>query len=330
MTGKVKIGKTFPGICQYVFREDKQAKVLAAEGVREDSAAHMAQDFDYQRGARPRLGNAVLHVAEELSNLLRSLGQAYVKEMEFENTQWALVQHFDRPHPHAHLLVNRVDNAGQVLDDSFIGQLSRRTCQQLERELNKQLEPEWKLTVAELQGRDQARGEGPTRRQQAAETPRQHHIANWQRARHEVANAVGPVSHFVGGWEELQQQVAQKGILVIPSTHQGKDQQWRPGVVFEKNGCCFKGGEVGPEFRAESLLRQFATYRGQAAMLAQQITQAEQGYAIGAYAEVFKQQAAAAAAACPQQAAPAPPALSREVAPPSPSQQQSRDVEYEL
>jgi hypothetical protein len=340
MTGKAKVGKTFPGICGYAFREDKQAKVLAVEGVREDSAAHMAQDFDYQRGAHPALGNAVLHVAlslpaedevgrsaEELSNLLRDLGKAYVKEMGFESTQWALLQHFDRPHPHAHLIVNRVNNTGEVIADNFIGQQSRRVCQQIEQAFNEQLEPELKLTVAEQRGRDQARGEELTRRQQAAETPRQHRTANWQRARHEVANAVGPVSHFVGGWAELQQQVAPKGILVIPSMHQGKDQQWRPGVVFEKDGFRFKGGEVGPEFRAESLLQRFANYREQAATLAQQATQAQQGYASDAYAKLFEQQAMAANR--PHETAQAPAAPSREIAPSVPPQQQSRDVEYE-
>ena len=34
MIGKVKIGKSFGGICRYVFGEDKKAEVLAAEGVR--------------------------------------------------------------------------------------------------------------------------------------------------------------------------------------------------------------------------------------------------------------------------------------------------------
>ena len=88
MIGKVKIGKNFSGICCYVFQEDKQAQVLDAEGVRTDSAAHMAQDFQYQQAQRPGLGNAVLHVAlalpaedaagrspEQLSELLAEVGR---------------------------------------------------------------------------------------------------------------------------------------------------------------------------------------------------------------------------------------------------------------
>ena len=45
MIGKVKIGKSFGGICRYVFQEDKQAQVLDAEGMRTDSAAHLPHPF---------------------------------------------------------------------------------------------------------------------------------------------------------------------------------------------------------------------------------------------------------------------------------------------
>jgi len=100
MIGKVKIGKSFGGICRYVFEEDKQAEVLAAEGVRTDSAARMAADFNAQRELNPALGRAVMHVAlawppgEELNNAqMTELACAYLKEMKVDagNTQWALV-----------------------------------------------------------------------------------------------------------------------------------------------------------------------------------------------------------------------------------------------
>jgi hypothetical protein len=209
MIGKVKIGKSFAGICRYVFQEDKQAQVLDAEGVRTDSPAHMAQDFEYQQAQRPGLGNAVLHVAlalpaedaagrspEQLSELLREAGRAYVQEMKLENTQWALVQHFDKPRPHAHLVVNRVDNEGQTLKDNFIGQESRRVCQRLEQQLG--------LAVAEQRGRAQAREVEPTHRQATALTPKAQRDADWQRTRHEVANALKNTAPYAGSWDELQ------------------------------------------------------------------------------------------------------------------------------
>ena len=66
MIGKVKVNQSFGAMCEYVLQEktpDKGAEVLAAHGVRTDSAAHMAQDFDMVRAMRPGLGKAVLHVA---------------------------------------------------------------------------------------------------------------------------------------------------------------------------------------------------------------------------------------------------------------------------
>ncbi len=296
MIGKVKIGKSFAGICRYVLQEDKQAQVLDAEGVRTDSPAHMAQDFQYQQAQRPGLGNAVLHVAlalpkedaagrspEQLSALLREAGRAYVQGMKLENTQWALVQHFDKPHPHAHLVVNRVDNDGQTLKDNFIGQESRRVCQGIEQQLG--------LTVAEQRGREQAREVEPTHRQATATTPKAQRDADWQRTRHEVANALKHTAPYAGSWDELQAKLTRHGVQVQPSTHQKKDGPQVYGVVFEKDGHCFKGSEVAKEYSAGQLQQAFAQYQVQAPALGQHADQAAKAYEAEALNRLFQEQA---------------------------------------
>ena len=296
MIGKVKIGKSFAGICRYVFQEDKQAQVLDAEGVRTDSPAHMAQDFQYQQAQRPGLGNAVLHVAlalpaedaagrspEQLSELLRAAGRAYVQEMKLENTQWALVQHFDKKHPHAHLVVNRVDNDGQTIADHFIGQESRRVCQRLEQQLG--------LTVAEQRGREQAREVEPTHRQATAQTPKAQRDADWQRARHAVANALKHTAPYAGSWDELQAKLARHGVQVQPSTHQKKDGPQVYGVVFEKDGHRFKGSEVAKEYSAGKLQQTFAQHQAQAPALVQHADQAAKAYEAEAVNRLFQEQA---------------------------------------
>jgi hypothetical protein len=310
MIGKVKIGKSFAGICRYVLQEDKQAQVLDAEGVRTDSPAHMAQDFQYQQAQRPGLGNAVLHIAlalpaedaagrspEQLSEMLREVGRAYVQGMKLENTQWALVQHFDKPHPHAHLVVNRVDNDGQTIKDNFIGQESRRVCQGIEQQLG--------LTVAEQRGRDQAREVGPTHRQAVATTPKAERAADWQRARHEVANALKHTAPYSGSFEELQARLAKHGVAVRTSTHQKKSGPEVFGVVFEKDGHQMKGSEVSKGFSAGNLQKTFAQHQAQAPELAQVVSQAAQGYSAEALSRLFAQQAREAQAAA-RQAQPAP------------------------
>jgi hypothetical protein len=283
MIGKVKIGKSFVGICRYVLNEDKQAQVLDAENVRTYSAAVMAQDFEFQQADRPGLGNAVMHVAlaltaedaasrspEEVTELLLRAGRAYVQEMKLENTQWVLVQHFDKKHPHAHLVVNRVDNNGNTIPDNFIGQESRKVCKRIEAELG--------LIVAEQRGREQAREVEPTHRQATAKTPKAQRDADWQRDRHEVGNALKPTAPYSGGWDELQAKLTRYGVQVHPSTHKKEDGSAVYGVVFEKNGHRFKGSEVGKEYSASNLEKTFAQYRAQAPALAQGAGQVAKTY----------------------------------------------------
>ena len=300
MIGKVKIGKSFAGICRYVLQEDKQAQVLDAEGVRTDSAAHMAQDFEFQQSQRPGLGNAVLHVAlalpaedaagrsrEEVAELLRQVGRAYVEKMGVEykqllNTQWSLTGHFDKGHPHAHLVINRVDNNGKTIPDNFIGQESRRVCKEIEGEMG--------LTVAEQRGRAQAREVEPTHRQAMAKTPSAKRAADWHRDRHEVGNALKPTAPYSGGWDALQAKLTPYGVQLHLSIHQKEDGPKVYGVVFEKNGHRFKGSEVGKEYSASNLEKMFAQYQAQAPALAQAADQAAKTYE----AEEVKRQSEAA------------------------------------
>lgn len=291
MIAKTKIGKTFPGLVKYALQECKEARVLGAEGVRSDSVAHMAADFDFQRSKRPRLGNAVLHVAlslpaeetvgktrEQVGEMLVKAAAAWRAEMKIEHTQWALIQHFDRSHAHAHLIINRVDNGGQTISDKFIGQRSRQAAQQVERQLG--------LLSAEQRGRDHAKQAGPTPSQIRARTPREVRQADWQRTRHEVANAVAANKGKSSSFEDLQHKVVWDGIVVKPLTHKKAEGPSVCGVIFSKNGFDFKGSEVGKEFSAGNLQKAFAEHRAQAPAqnAAQQLGDA---FAVGALGQLF-------------------------------------------
>ena len=292
MTAKPKVGKTFPGITKYAMQECKEARVLGAEGVRVDSAAHMAADFDFQRSQRPRLGNAVLHVAislpreeavgktrEQVGALLLEAAAAWRKEMKIENTQWVLIQHFDRDHPHAHLIMNRVNNAGKAIPDNFIGQRSRQAAQEVERQLG--------LISAEQRGREHAKQAGPTPSQLKARTPREIRQADWQRTRHEVANALAPQKGKTGSFDDLQTKVVWDGIEVKPLQHKKAEGMVVYGVVFSKNGFNFKGSDVGKEFSAGSLQKSFAEYRAQASVHNDAAQQLKSAFVAGALGQLF-------------------------------------------
>jgi hypothetical protein len=292
MTAKTKVGKTFAGITKYAMQECKEARVLAAEGVRSDSATHMAADFDFQRSRRPGLGNAVLHVAislppeenigrtrDQVGEILRQSGAAWLKEMKIENTQWGLIQHFDRHHSHAHLIINRVDNDGKTISDKFIGKRSRDAAQVVERQLG--------LISAEQRGREHAKQEGPTPSQQKARTPKAVRQADWQRTRHEVANALIATKGKNGSFDDLQTKVVWDGIVVKPLQHKKADGLVVYGVVFSKNGFDFKGSEVGKEFSAGNLQKSFAEYRARAPVQNAVAQQLGAAFTAGALGQLF-------------------------------------------
>ena len=292
MTAKTKTGKTFPGLVKYAMQECKEARVLGAEGVRSDSVAHMAADFDFQRDKRPRLGNAVLHVAislpkeeaagktrEQVGELLTQSAAAWRKEMKIEHTQWALIQHFDRDHSHAHLIINRVDNNGQTISDQFIGKRSRKAAQEVERRLG--------LISAEQRGREHAKQPGPTPSQQKAHTPREVRQADWHRTRHEVFNTLAPQKGKTVSFDDLQTKVTGNCIVVKPLMHKKAEGIVVYGVVFSKNGFDFKGSEVGKEYSAGNWQKSFAEHQVQLNQEQSAVQKLNAAFAAGALGQLF-------------------------------------------
>jgi len=247
MIGKVKIGKSFGGICQYVFGEEKGAEVLATEGVRGTSAAHMAADFNAQRELNPALGRAVMHVAlawspgEELSNdQVTELARAYLKEMKVdaENTQWALVRHRDQAHPHAHLIVNRVDNDGATVSDQHNYRQSAEACRTLEKQYG--------LVSAQEVSQD-------NRRAQREELPAR------AGAKLYVQDALSRHLPHATSTEELTKALQRDGIGVQATYQKGQLQ----AVVFEHEGQHLKGSELGRAYSGNNLAKTIEAQRDQ-------------------------------------------------------------------
>ena len=241
MIGKVSIGKSFGGICAYVFGEEKDAQVLATEGVRDTSAAHMAADFNAQRELNPNLGKAVMHVAlawpaEEKAQLsnerMEEIARAYLKAMKVdpEGTQWALVRHQDQDHPHAHLIVNRVANDGATVSDQHNYRNSMDACRKLEKQYG--------LVSAQEVSQDNRRAV----REQLPER---------DAAKLYVQDALSRHLPHATSTEELTAAMQRDGIGV-QATYQKQKLQ---AVVFEYEGHHLKGSELGRAYSGNNLAK---------------------------------------------------------------------------
>ena len=141
MIGKQIKGASFRGVLNYM-----EAKVNEGVGQLIDSnmmnitARGLSKEFGFVRSLKPNLKNAVYHCSlsirktESLSDeKFIQLGQDYLREMKFHNSQYVIYRHYDRDHPHIHLIANRIDMEGKVVSDGRDYRRSEDAIRKLEK-----------------------------------------------------------------------------------------------------------------------------------------------------------------------------------------------------
>ncbi|ETN81013.1 relaxase/mobilization nuclease domain protein, partial [Necator americanus] len=100
----------------------------------------MTADFNRGRKLNPALGRAVWHTsisfnpddAPRLTNeKMLAVAHDYVAGMGLDKTQYAIIRHHDKEHPHFHIIANRVANDGQAVSDSHNYKRSEHLLKQL-------------------------------------------------------------------------------------------------------------------------------------------------------------------------------------------------------
>jgi hypothetical protein len=141
MISKVIIGKVFYGACRYICKDKNRATVLHTEGVRSHDYKLMAKDFELQQQLRPGLHKAVFHgilsfyPGEKVNDqMMVEIAQKYLKELQIENTQYAITKHIDKDHQHLHILANLVNDKGVAIKDGWIGLKGKKVSQKLTKE----------------------------------------------------------------------------------------------------------------------------------------------------------------------------------------------------
>ena len=124
MIAKIIKGTSFSGVLAYILgKQEGKARILYAEGVRANAqASDIASDFALQASMRPNVKKPVCHTilsfsaedTERLSDkVMRDLAKEYLQRMGYADTQYLIVRHLDREHPHLHICINRVNNEGK-------------------------------------------------------------------------------------------------------------------------------------------------------------------------------------------------------------------------
>ena len=247
MIGKVISAGSFGGTVGYVMKE--QSRVLKARGVEPPGVREMVEDFEDQARLNPRLKQNVGHISLSFSPedaprmtdpLMTQIAKEYMQKMGITDTQYLLVRHLDQPHPHCHLVYNRVGNHGQTISDRNIKIRNAKVCREL----------------TEKHGLYLAPGKANVRRERLREP---------DKIRYEIYDAIKGCLPKCKSWNELEGKLKEQGVGICYKYCGNTDR--KQGVLFSKNGFEFSGSKIDRAFSFSKLDHHFGQVQQRQATL---------------------------------------------------------------
>ena len=227
----------------------EQSRVLEARGVEPPGVREMVEDFEDQARLNPRLRQNVGHISLSFSpedapkltdERMTQIAREYMQKMGITDTQYLLVRHLDQPHPHCHLVYNRVGNHGQTIPDRNIKLRNAKVCRELTERFGLHLAP----------------GKEAVRRERLREP---------DRTRYEIYDTIRQDLPRCRNWNELRDRLKRHGIETI-FKRKGA-QGIIEGVKFARNGFVFSGSKVDRAFSFSKLDRHFGQVQQRQATL---------------------------------------------------------------
>ena len=157
----------------------------------------------------------------------------YMKQMGLVNTPFVVVRHYDRAHPHCHLVFSRVNNNGKILSQTTNFKRNERVCKALNKKYGLHMATDKRNTnVEKLRGREKMRYE----------------VFNLCNAA--FANA------YVTNWNEYVAELKRKGISV-EHRYSPSDPSKITGTFYIKDGKRFPSSKIDKRYTYDSMVRAF-------------------------------------------------------------------------
>ena len=230
MMAKIVKGSDFKGVVDYILDKNKNAQVVAYEGLFMENMETIAMSFNAQSGMNDRVAKPVGHIALSFSKedeprltnrAMAGIALEYMERMGIRNTQFFIARHFDKEHPHMHIAFNRIDNNGNTISDKHERMRSTRICK--------------KLTLK--YGLHMTNGKENVKRNRLKEP---------DKTKYELYDILTAEVGRCGNWNVLVANLKRQGVEVHFS-HRGQTNEIQ-GVVFTKNGYRFNGSKVDRRF----------------------------------------------------------------------------------
>ncbi|MFA5329275.1 MAG: relaxase/mobilization nuclease domain-containing protein [Prolixibacteraceae bacterium] len=230
MIARIVKGQGFRGVVNYILNQEKKAEILDSDGVMLDDPEAIIESFNFQTELNPRILKPVGHISlnfsaqdqEKLSSeFMVKIARDYMTQMGITDTQYFIARHYDKEHPHVHLVFNRIVNNGNTIWDRNDRFRSGKICKELTRE--------YELYFA-----------------LGKENVKQHRLREPDKTKYEIYNSLKEIIPKSQNWEQIIRGLNDQN-MGVTFKYKGKSDEIQ-GVIFNKNGYTFNGSKVDRQF----------------------------------------------------------------------------------
>ena len=230
MIAKITTGGDFAGAVNYILDSKKAAELLIGEGVRLKNTNSITKSFVAQTELNSRVTKPVGHISldfsvqdkAKLSNaFMLEVADDYMNRMGIVNTQFIIARHYDKEHPHIHIVFNRVNNLGKTISNKNDRYRSEKICKEITRKY----------------GLYFAKGK---------ENVKVHRLKEPDKTKYEIYNCLKELIPKCKDMDELEAKLKKEGIT-LHYKYRGNTNVVQ-GISFIKNNLRFNGSKVDREF----------------------------------------------------------------------------------
>ena len=226
MIAKIVKGSNFKGVVSYILDKEKDAKILVCDGLFSENKETITSSFEAQARMNPKVTKPVGHIAlaffkedeHRLTNrAMAGIALEYLNAMGITDTQILIVRHFDKEHPHVHIVFNRIANDGRTISDRNERIRSTRVCKELTR----------KYGLYFADGKEQVK---------------RHRLKEPDKTKYELYSILKLEVSRCGNWNMLITNLKKQGVEARFKYKGCSDEV--QGVVFSMNGYSFSGSKI--------------------------------------------------------------------------------------
>ena len=244
MIAKFKNRIDFAGLVSYandIKSDEKRGRLLSFQGVCVVSNETIADSFNTHlrhpdsRGRVHRIGQPVKHVSisfspedahlfpdnEQGDRYMAQLVEEWLRGMGITNAQYIVARHFDKTHPHCHLVFSRIDLDGNVISAFNERIRSVKVC--------KEIKLRHGLTFGNTTG----------------EKVNRYRLRLIQQLRFDIKSAAIAAANSSSSWAEFQHALEAQGIEASFSINRSTGEI--RGISFAKDGCRFAGSKLSKQ-----------------------------------------------------------------------------------